>query len=76
VSTRADVLLALGEPRGYGVMRWTTALEPRQVWYYEYVRWQMLPGASSMDPSILLVFFTQDRYDGHLWFSTAKLIEK
>ena len=74
VSSESDVLLALGEPRGQGVMRWTAALEPRRVWYYEYVAYAAM-GPHALDPSILLVFFKQDRYDGYMWFSTAKLLK-
>ena len=69
VSNRADVLLALGEPRGNGVARLTTELAPRTIWFYEYFE---SPFTGSIDLKILVVFFDQDKYDGHFWFSSVQ----
>ncbi len=72
VSTPAEVLLLLGEPRGAGAVRWTPALAPQKVWYYEYVALS----TQRIDNKTLLVFFDQDRYVGYLWFSSAKLVNE
>jgi hypothetical protein len=66
VSRPADVLVALGEPRGRGVMRPSAALTPRTIWSYEYGEFE----ATQMKLKILVVFFAQDRYDGYLWFAS------
>ncbi len=72
VSSEADVLRALGEPRGYGMARLAVHPEPRKLWFYEYV----LVEGSRVDLKILLVFVRQDHYDGHLWFSAATLLQQ
>ncbi len=72
VSTAPDVLLALGEPRGRGAMRRSTIIEPRTIWLYEYTE----AGGGRVDLTILLVFFHQERYDGHLWFSSVQLLDR
>ena len=66
VSRPADVLLALGEPRGRGVLRPSAALTPRTIWSYEYGEAEAL----QLRLKILVVFFEQDRYDGYLWFAS------
>lgn len=90
-SSTADVLLTMGEPRGHGVIHHTgrcgslVAAPPdcsqdrisgiegtRKIWFYEYT----VAEGSRIDLKILLVFFDQDRYDGHLWFSSAQLLKK
>ena len=70
-STPQDVRLALGEPRGSGMARSNTLKDPRRIWVYDHFRGEA--GKSGM--TILLVFFREDRYDGHLWFSSAQLFE-
>lgn len=73
VSSTGDVLLALGEPRGSGMARLISVDQtPRKIWFYEYTEAQ----GSRIDLKILLVFFHQERYDGHLWFSSAQLLEQ
>jgi hypothetical protein len=37
ISNKSDVLLSLGEPRGYGAGRYSSVPEPREIWSYEYV---------------------------------------
>ena len=71
VSGKADVVKALGEPRGYGAARFPTAPTVREIWFYEMSE---LVG-SRVNLKILLVFFEQERYDGHLWFSSAQLMD-
>lgn len=64
-STPADVLLALGQPRGDGATRLPGAPKPRKIWFYDYVE----AAGGVTRGKILLVFFDQEKYDGHLWFS-------
>ncbi|MEE9249980.1 MAG: hypothetical protein V3U93_02495 [Alphaproteobacteria bacterium] len=72
VSSTADVLLALGEPRGHGMTRLSADPSPRKIWFYEFTK---LDG-SRIDLTILLVFFGDERYNGHLWFSSAELLTR
>ena len=64
-STRADVLMALGEPLGTGGMRWCRDLETQTVWVYEYITGS--DGTAHVD--VLLIYLAGDRYRGYLWFS-------
>jgi hypothetical protein len=66
-STKAEVLLLLGEPHGSGGTRLPTDRAVRDIWYYEDNR---VSGTFSltMDQKVFLVFFRGDRYDGYLWF--------
>ena len=66
-SSIADVLLALGEPRGRGVMRLSPAEMPQTILFYED------PHAvgGRVEQRTLLVFIHKDRYHGHLWFSCS-----
>lgn len=72
VSTTGDVLRTLGEPRGTGAAHSSLVREPRKILYYEYVEIEGLRTSFTM----LLVFLREDRYDGHLWFSSAQLLEE
>lgn len=72
VSSTADVLLALGEPRGHGVARFPIDPLPLKIWFYEYTKAKGV----RIDLKILLVFFRQERYGGHLWFSSAQSLEE
>jgi hypothetical protein len=72
VSSAADVLRALGEPRGYGMARLPVDHAPRKIWFYEYTQAE----GSRVDLEILLVFLHQDHYDGHLWFSSTNLLQR
>jgi hypothetical protein len=67
VSTKQDVLLTLGEPRGYGAARLDPGFQRQQVWSYEY----MVSEGQAIRFTMLLVFFSQDTYDGHMWFADA-----
>jgi hypothetical protein len=69
-STKADVLLFLGEPDGAGEYLFPTTRETREVWYYE-------THASSLTRAkmkILLVYFRGDFYDGYMWFENDSRI--
>lgn len=70
VSTVADVLSALGEPRGSGAARSSVLREPRKILYYEYMEAE----GQRIGLKLLVVFVHDERYDGHLWFSSAQLI--
>ncbi len=72
VSSMADVLLALGEPRGHGVARFPNDPRPLKIWFYEYTKAK----GNRIDLKILLVFFHQEWYGGHLWFSSAQSLEE
>lgn len=72
VSSKADILLALGEPRGNGIVRHSVDRMPRRIWFYEYTEGE----SSRIDLKFLLVFFHEERYDGHLWFSSAQSLEE
>lgn len=73
VSTKADVVLALGEPRGNGMARFRGDQPLREVWYYEFTHienWRI-------SLKFLLVFIQNGRYDGHLiWSSQAQAPEQ
>ena len=68
VSTKADVLLLLGEPRGAGGGQVSPESSPESIWLYEFTRAQ----GNDVSLEILLVFFDEDRYDGHLWFQSTE----
>ena len=68
VSTEADILQSLGEPRGRGIARFTADFEPREVWFYEHVESR----GSDVSLTLLLVLVKQGLYDGHLWFSSEE----
>lgn len=90
-SSTADVLLAFGVPRGHGAIHHTARCSSlvvvppgcspdriygtegtRKIWFYEYT----VADGDRIDLNILLVFFDQDKYDGHLWFSSAQLLKE
>lgn len=71
ISTPAEVLMALGEPRGHGIVRYTRDTAPRKIWFYEYVE----TDGKFMKIKFLLVFFEKDVYDGHLWFFSGSKTE-
>jgi hypothetical protein len=64
VSTSNDVLLSLGTPRGSGNAHFNPTLDPRKIWFYEYVE----SDGKNVQLKFLLVFFEKDLYDGYLWF--------
>lgn len=77
VSTRADVLQVLGEPRGTGAGHFSSEMPYHDGWYYEYLEAkQSIFGSVKTELKMLLVFFLKGRYDGHLWFSSASLLNR
>jgi hypothetical protein len=80
-STKADVLLVLGQPQGEGVARFAVARTPRTIWSYDYTEANVDVGwtaasAKVVGLKVLLVFFDQEKYDGHLWFASAPDLPK
>jgi hypothetical protein len=79
-STKADVLLAVGQPQGDGMVRFPVKPAPRTVWVYDYTEVKVslawAASAKVVDLKILLVFFDQDKYDGHLWISSTPDLPK
>jgi len=78
VSSRADVLMSLGEPRGRGAARFSNSASLKHgiaafhdLWFYEYVE----TDGKKVDLKFLLVFMDQDHYNGHFWFSSSELME-
>jgi hypothetical protein len=71
ISSKADVLTALGEPRGNGSARLSSGPTPREIWFYEYTEAE----GKRVGLQILLIFFDKELYDGHLWFSSGQLLE-
>ena len=69
ISSKTDVLLALGQPRGEGAAEFNPqAGRPRRIWFYEYFR----TINKDVDLTILIVLFEEDRYDGYWWFSSTE----
>ena len=71
VSDEAAVRAALGEPRGNGFVR-HSAEQParRPIWYYELIQVK----DDQVGLKILLVFFSEGKYDGHVWFAAQELM--
>ena len=65
ISTKNDVLLTLGEPRGYGAARLDPTFNPQRVWLYEHT----IAEGKDIKLTMLLIFFADDLYDGHMWFA-------
>jgi hypothetical protein len=72
VSTKNDVLLLLGEPRGYGSARLDATFSRQRVWLYEY----SVSEGAKVQITMLLVFFSEDTYDGYMWFADATHLKK
>jgi len=71
ISTKAEVLAVLGEPRGHGAARSTDYPQLREIWFYEYVE----TDGSRVSLKLMLVFFEKDLYGAHMWFSSAGLMD-
>lgn len=72
VSTQADILTQLGEPRGRGAMRMESEFPKQEIMYYEFTE-ANVSGRSRL--KMLLVFVRDGKYDGHLWFSNDLLLK-
>lgn len=68
ISTRSDVLMALGEPFGRGKEMLPIGQKPRTLWSYYYEE-----GSLQDDRRIFLfIFLDGDKYDGYMWFSSLQ----
>jgi hypothetical protein len=74
VTTMAEVRAALGDPRGDGVARHNPKEPQRIIWFYEYGQVRPRLGDTESSLKIVLVFFKEGRYDGHLWFADKKIV--
>jgi hypothetical protein len=79
VSSKSDILMTLGEPRGRGAARFSDvaslkhSIEPyHDIWFYEYLE----SNGENVQLKFLLVFVDKDHYNGHFWFSSSELMEK
>jgi hypothetical protein len=79
VSSKPDVLMTLGKPRGYGASRFSNSALTKhgitnyyEIWFYEYAE----SDGSNVQLKFLLVFMDRDRYSGHFWFSSSELLER
>ncbi len=66
VSTRADLLAALGTPRNAGGVMLPDQGGPRDLWCYYYEEGPM----GDTRRMFLFVYLDGDRYDGYMWFSS------
>lgn len=71
ISTSGEVLMALGEPRGRGIARYTREAAPRKIWFYEYLE----TDGKAVKIDFLIVFFEKEVYDGYLWFFSGSNTE-
>jgi outer membrane protein assembly factor BamE (lipoprotein component of BamABCDE complex) len=63
-STRSEVLLTLGEPRGEGGAEFSQqGGRSRDAWYYDYT----ISKGGAITTSYMVVFFENDLYDGYWW---------
>jgi hypothetical protein len=74
ISKPGEVLMALGEPRGYGTVRYVKDVNPRKIWFYEYLE---TSGFLSADVKVkfLLVLFDNEVYEGYFWFFSGSRTE-
>jgi hypothetical protein len=71
VSTPGQVLITLGEPRGYGIVGYSQDTNPRKIWFYEYLEVH----GKDVKIKFLLVLFDRELYDGYLWFFSGSRSE-
>jgi hypothetical protein len=67
ISTKNDVLLTLGEPRGYGAARLDPTFNPQRIWLYEHT----VTEGNDVRLTMLFIFFADDIYDGYMWFADS-----
>ena len=75
ISTKADVLKILGQPRGYGKLHMSSIPEPLVIWFYEYIEASGFT-STEVNMKMLMVFFNKELYAGHMWFSSFEKLEK
>jgi len=71
-TTHADILLALGEPRGTGAFRVAQYEQPRDALYYEYIK----ASGSRTQVEILIVLMQEQRFDGYMWFGSSLRVQR
>ncbi len=71
-STASEVRSVLGRPRGTGLTRHTPEDPLRRIWVYEYS--QVKGDQVGLD--VLLVYLQDERYEGHMWFTTRELLKR
>lgn len=71
-SSRADILLALGQPRGGGAISSIQHPNCCDILFYEYI----ISDSSDVDLEIMTVFLYEDLYYGHLWFASSERIRR
>ncbi len=66
--------MALGQPRGYGVGRFSPETPPMKLWFYEYAESNGTDVSFKMLVLILGKWGDEsqpEKYEGHLWFSSG-----
>jgi len=75
VSTKAEVQALLGKPNGYGGAVLPTDPRPHDVWFYNLIEASAHGtkggGRVNLQMDMLLIFFEQEIYDGHMWFKDS-----
>jgi outer membrane protein assembly factor BamE (lipoprotein component of BamABCDE complex) len=71
-STHADILLALGQPRGKGSLHVSQSPDPRDMLFYEYIK----SDGKNTELEILTVLMLDQHYDGYLWFASSERMRK
>lgn len=71
-TTHAEILLALGEPRGAGVLRVAQYERPRDALYYDYLK----ASSSTAQVEILIVLMQDQRFDGYMWFGSSARVKR
>jgi hypothetical protein len=71
-SSHADVLIALGQPRGEGTLHINQLAEPREILFYEFLK----SDGKNVELELLVVFLHDQNYDGHLWFGSSERFQK
>ena len=78
-TTKADVLLILGQPNGTGAFGGFAAARvefgsdkgPEEAWYYENVKSQIGAKTVQQEQNLLLIFFSGDNFAGFMWITTT-----
>lgn len=71
-ATRADVLLALGQPRGHGAVHLSQEPTSREILLYEFIE----SDGKNVGLEILTVYMVDERFDGYLWFASSERVRK
>ena len=71
-TTHAEILLALGEPRGAGALRVAQYERPRDALFYEYIK----ASGSRAQVEILIVLMQDQRFDGYMWFGSSARVKR